>query len=97
VARSKFFTVKWVANERRRYPRLSVVISKKILKSAVKRNRVRRRVYELARPLLIDAPAIDIVISIYTPEVMDAPHDELAIQLLPLLHQAGLKPKITHT
>jgi ribonuclease P protein component len=96
MTRSKFFTIKWVVNERRHYPRLAVVVSKKIFKSAVKRNRIRRRVYEIARPLLLGAPAVDIVISVYATEVLDAPHDELAIQLLPLLHEVGLKPQITH-
>jgi ribonuclease P protein component len=96
MTRSKYFTIKWVANGRRHHPRLAVVISKKIFKSAVKRNRVRRRVYEIARPLLASAPAVDAVISVYAPEVMDAPHDELTIQLLPLLHEAGLKSHTIH-
>jgi ribonuclease P protein component len=96
MARSKFFSVKWAANERRYHPRLSVVVSKKIFKSAVKRNRIRRRIYEIARPLLLDAPAIDVVISIYAAEVLNAPRDELTIQLLPLLHEAGLKSHKIH-
>ncbi len=90
--RSKFFSVKYVKNPRRRNPRLAVVVSKKIHKSAVKRNRIRRRVYEIARPLLNDAPAVDVVISVYSAEVLTASHDELTIQLLPMLHAAGLKP-----
>jgi ribonuclease P protein component len=96
MARDKFFAVKWAPNERRHHPRLSVVVSKKIFKSAVKRNRVRRRIYEIARPLLIDAPAIDVVISVHVAEVLDASRDELAIQLLPLLHGAGLKSRAIH-
>jgi ribonuclease P protein component len=96
MARSRFFTIKWVVNERRHHPRLAVVVSKKIFKSAVKRNRIRRRVYEIARPLLSNAPAIDVVISVYAGEVLDILHDELAIQLLPLLHETGLKPQIVH-
>jgi len=93
MARSKFFTVKWVANERRHCPRVAVVVSKKIFKSSVKRNRIRRRVYEIVRPLLADAPTIDVVISVYAAEVLTALHDELAIQLLPLLHQAGFQAR----
>ena len=96
MTRSKYFAVKWVANERRRHPRLSVVVSKKIYKSSVKRNRIRRRVYEIARPLLADAPAIDVVVSVYAAEVLTVTHDELTIQLLPLLHQAGLRAHTIH-
>jgi len=91
--RSKFFGVKWTTNPRRHRPRLAVVVSKKVFKSAVKRNRIRRRIYEIARPLLNDAPAIDVVISVFSAEVLDASHNELTIQLLPLLHKAGLKSR----
>jgi ribonuclease P protein component len=94
--RSKFFSIKWVKNPRRHHPRLSVVVSKRIFKSAVKRNRIRRRVYEIARPFLIDAPAIDVVINVYAAEVLTASHDELTIQLLPLLRAAGLKSRNIH-
>ncbi len=96
MARSKFFAVKWTTNERRHNPRLSVVISKKIFKSAVKRNRVRRRIYEIARPLLSDSAPIDVVVSVYAAEVLDASRDELNIQLLPLLHEAGIKAHSIH-
>jgi ribonuclease P protein component len=96
TTRSKFFVVKWTPNEHRHNPRVSVVVSKKIFKSAVKRNRIRRRVYEMVRPLLSDTVAIDVVISIYSAEALDAPHDDLAIQLLPLLHEVGLKARPIH-
>jgi len=94
--RSRSMAIKWISNPRRRRPRLSVVVSKKVFKSAVKRNRIRRRIYELARPILVDAPAIDVVISVYAREVLDLPHDELTIQLLPLLKEAGLKSAKLH-
>jgi len=93
MSRSKFFTVKWTTNERRHHPRLSGVVSKKVFKSAVKRNRVRRRIYEIARPLLNDALAVDIVVIVHATDALEASHDELTIQLLPLLHETGLKPK----
>jgi len=96
MTRSKFFAVKWTANDHRHNPRVSIVISKKIFKSAVKRNRIRRRIYEIVRPLLIDAPAVDVVISVHSTEVLDTSHDELTIQLLPLLHEAGLKSQKIH-
>lgn len=47
--RSQLFTVKYVPNSRRTHPRFSVVVSKKVIKSAVGRNRIRRRVYEYLR------------------------------------------------
>lgn len=91
-ARSNYFGVKYTINRHRRYSRLAVVVSKKILKQATARNRVRRRIYEIVRPFLIDTnQAIDVVITVYAPETLTACHQELTIQLLPLLHQAGLQ------
>lgn len=89
--RSKFFAIKFINNPRRKHPRLAVVVSKKVFKSSVKRNRIRRRVYEIARPLLMNFQPVDIVLTVYSPEVLTAPHDELTIQLLPLLHEANLR------
>ena len=90
-AHSKLFSVKWANNPRRQNPRAAVVVGKKVYKSAVKRNRIRRRVYEIIRPFVKNMPAIDMVISIYSPEILTASHDELRIQLLPLLNQIDLQ------
>lgn len=96
ILHSKFFAVRWATNERRHRPRVSVVVSKKVFKSAVKRNRIRRRIYEIVRHLLPGSPAVDVVISVYSSETLTATHDELTIQLLPLLHKAGLGTHQTH-
>jgi len=91
-ARSKFFAIKYIANPHRRYSRLAVVVSKKIFKSAVQRNCVRRRVYEISRPLINDVvQPVDVVISVYSQEVLALTDQELRLQILPLLHQAGFK------
>ncbi|MDR0957410.1 MAG: ribonuclease P protein component [Candidatus Nomurabacteria bacterium] len=90
--RSRFFTIKYVENLNRHNSRASVVVSKKVYKSAVKRNRIRRRVYEIIRPFLKkNSPALDFVVSVYSPEALTASHDELTIQLLPMFEQIGLK------
>lgn len=80
--RSPSLTVKFIANERRKHPRVSVVISKKVLKSAVGRNRVRRRIYEYIRLRLPDLVSVhDIVIICTSSELRTMPADELATQL----------------
>ena len=86
---SKLFTIKWISNPHRQSPRVAVIIGKKVYKSAVKRNQIRRRVFEIIRPFLAGMPAIDMVVSIYSPEVLAATSDELRMQLLPLLNQIG--------
>ena len=87
--RNNLFSVKWIANSHRKHPRVAVVVSKKVYKSAVKRNRIRRRAYTATQPLLINAPPIDIAISIYSPEVLTLTNKELVDQLLPALNKAG--------
>jgi ribonuclease P protein component len=47
--RGQFMTLRYTKNVRRKSPRVAVVVSKKICKSAVGRNRIRRRLYELFR------------------------------------------------
>ena len=89
--RSRFFTVKATRNRRRSVSRVAVVISKKVHKSAVGRNRMRRRIYEILRhelPRITRAHDIAIIVS--TSEVIALPHEELQVQLQHLLQEAGL-------
>ena len=82
--------VKYLENPHRPLPRVAVVIGRKVHKSAVKRNRIRRRIYEIIRPFLRQAPPIDICISVYSPEPLTAPKNELLVQLLPIFKKIGL-------
>jgi ribonuclease P protein component len=52
TARGPLFAVKSLQNPRRKSYRLAVVVSRKVNKSAVARNRIRRRLYEQAKELL---------------------------------------------
>lgn len=92
AARSQLFTVKYVRNERRKYPRFSVVVSKKVLKSAVGRNRIRRRLYEYIRTEMI--PKLegnyDVVIICTSSELRTLPYDQLKLQLDQLLEKSEL-------
>ena len=93
-ARSRFFAVKFTPNLRRRHSRLAVVVSKKVFKTAVARNRARRRIYEIARPFLVNSPEIvDVVVSVYSAEIATATHEEINLQLLPLLREAGFRQR----
>lgn len=90
-ARSRYFTVKALANPRRNKARFSVVVSKKTHKSAVGRNRIRRRVYEILREehKRMESPR-DIAVIVTSGEVLMASHDELAKTLREVLAQAGV-------
>lgn len=91
VTRSKYFLCKSTLNRRRSEPRIAVVISKKILKSAVKRNRVRRRMYEAIR---LELPKIsepcDIVFIVISPELLTATVEDIQGALTGCLSGADL-------
>lgn len=91
VTRGPFFAVKCVENPRRSDYRLAVVVSRKVSKSAVVRNRIRRRLYEAVRQLqpAVEGP-YDIVITVFNDQLVDEPQKNLEAQLKRQLHQAGL-------
>lgn len=83
--------VKYVANKQRQEPRFSVVVSKKVHKAAVGRNRIRRRIYEIIRHELPQLKsARDVVIIVYSSELLAMPTDELTSLIGQVFHQADL-------
>ena len=89
--RSHYVTLKHVSNERRKNSRFSVVISKKVLKSAVGRNRVRRRLYEYLRTHMDNLDGTyDIVLICTSSELRTMPYSQLDEQLTQLFEKAEL-------
>jgi ribonuclease P protein component len=91
TTRGPLFSVKAALNPRRRSYRLAVVVSRKVHKSAVGRNRMRRRLYEIVRQLEpnITQP-YDIVITVFNDSVLDEPSKKLAQQVKKQLMAAGV-------
>ena len=91
AVRSQLFTVKYVTNSHRRHPRFSIVVSKKVIKSAVGRNRIRRRLYEYLRINMEKLSGVyDIVIICTSAELRTLPYAEIADQLDQLFVKAEL-------
>ncbi|MCL1929907.1 ribonuclease P protein component [Candidatus Saccharibacteria bacterium] len=86
-ARSKFFGLRYVENLHRGHPRLTVIVSKKIAKSAVKRNRMRRKVYEILRQHFNFEIPYDIAVTVFSDEVLIASRQELEEQLKKLISE----------
>jgi ribonuclease P protein component len=83
-------SLRYSPNPKRHTFRLAVVVSKKINKSAVARNRMRRRIYEAFRELeLVDQP-YDLVITVFQASLEELPADELRQQVASLIEQAEL-------
>ena len=94
TVRGPLFSVISVLNQRRSSYRAAVVISRKVHKSAVVRNRIRRRLYETIRLLEADiAGPYDIVVNVFNDSVADEPVESLRRQLNKQLSEAGALAK----
>lgn len=84
-------SIRTAENSHRSLYRCAVVVSKKISKSAVKRNRIRRRLYEIVRKnqdnITVSA---DIVITVHNELIANIPSTELEASVCKLLAQAGV-------
>lgn len=96
ASRGPVFSLKVRKNDRRRSWRASVVVGRKINKSAVVRNRIRRRLYEALRGLdeQLKEP-YDIVVSVYSDSVKDMKFSELKGQLKKQLREAGVITRLS--
>lgn len=82
-ARTPLFSVKSLPN-RQPHPRIGIAVSTKINKRAVKRNRMRRRLFGLVQQLLGQLEPYDIFISVHQ-DISDTPSDDIREQLLKAL------------
>ncbi len=91
TVRGQYSALKFVANDKRKTYRLAVVVSKKVSKSAVVRNRIRRRLYEAVR---LEAPNLkrpaDMVLTVFSDQLADLPASDIKKIINDHLHQAGL-------
>lgn len=91
TVRGSIISIKYVLDERRKSYRLAVVVSKKVSKSAVVRNRIRRRIIEVLR---LEAENIkgpyDIVITVFDEKAATMPSSDLATSIKNLLTGAGV-------
>ena len=77
TVRSPKMSVVFVRNTRG-FTRIAVVVSKKVVKSAVKRNRIRRRIYEVLRKNFELVPKkTDYVFVVFSRDIMAMPFNEL--------------------
>lgn len=91
--RTAAMTMRFAPNNRENSFRAAVVVSKKVSKSAVVRNRIRRRVYEqirLAAPRMTQSA--DIVITIFEEQLATTPAKQLQADIQHLLKEAQLIP-----
>lgn len=77
---------------RSKYPagRMAVIVSKKVYKSAVKRNRIRRRIYNIVRHEIsrLSMDSMDIVITVFSPDVLTVQTAHLQRELTSLIYSS---------
>lgn len=88
TVRGQHLALKYIRNSRQNSFRCAVVVGKKVSKSAVVRNRIRRRLYEQLRVQLdgFDKP-YDLVVTVFSDQVAEMPAQDLAKALNNLIAQ----------
>lgn len=91
TVRGQYGTIKYVKNSRRKDYRMAVVVSRKVHKSAVVRNRIRRRIYEIVRvhESLISEP-YDMVFTAFSDQIATMDSAELRDRILAKMREAGI-------
>ncbi len=86
-------SLRYAPNQKRETYRLAVVASRKVSKSAVVRNRIRRRIYERVR-ILSDTftSPYDLIIVAYDERLATMPADKLDAMVAKLLSKAMVTP-----
>jgi ribonuclease P protein component len=89
--RDPLLSLKFRHNDRRNTYRCAVVVSKKVHKSAVVRNRIRRRVYEAVRSQAGNITGTyDLVFTVFNEEVATMPAGQLRQLIEHHLKEAGI-------
>ena len=91
TVRCQYSALKYVRNNRRRTYRVAIVVSRKVSKSAVVRNRIRRRMYEA---IAACAPHIsgpyDMIFTVFSDQLATMEYEELFTTLETQLQKAGI-------
>ena len=91
TVRGPLLSLKFVRNPRRSTYRVAVVVSRKVSKSAVVRNRIRRRVYEAFRAQAANVSGpYDLVFTVFSEQITSIDSSELKKQIGSLLRKAAV-------
>lgn len=82
TARGRYMMIRYAPHSPQYPSRVAVVVSKKVYKSAVKRNRIRRRIYDIVRHSLDDQNlTVDVVFTVLSGEVLVMSHSDLCSEI----------------
>ncbi len=87
-ARGSLISLRYASRPGDRPYRVAVVVSRKVSKSAVVRNRIRRRVYEIVRQADNVPPSSDLIFTIFSEQVAELEAAKLQNMVAELLAKA---------
>ncbi len=88
TARGSLMSLRFAARPKSKPYRAAVVVSRKVHKSAVVRNRIRRRVYEAVRRSDGVPPNSDLIFTVYSDQMADINTERLQDMIEELLNKA---------
>ena len=88
TVRSQSLSLRYALNNRRQTYRVAVVVSRKVHRSAVVRNRIRRRMYEIVRAYAPEGP-YDMVFTVFSEQIADMDAAALTKLVTGLLQKVG--------
>jgi ribonuclease P protein component len=91
TVRCSSLALKYIRNQRRSTYRVAIVVSRKVHKSAVVRNRIRRRLYEIVRERSAHiAEPFDLVFTVFSEQIAGMESVDLTQMVHKQLAQAGI-------
>lgn len=90
TVRGPVLLLRYAPNPKRQECRVAVVVSKKVNRSAVARNRMRRRVYGAVERRVGDWPAFDLVFTVTDDKILDSSEKDIKNIINKLLQTTGL-------
>lgn len=87
AVRGQSIQLRYLSRDANRNYRVAVVVSRKVHKSAIVRNRIRRRIYECVRKEATIAPGTDVIFTVYSDRVAEQDPIALRQQVLQLLEK----------
>lgn len=90
TARNQHMLLRYMRNPKRADYRLAIIVSRKVHKSAVMRNRVRRRLYEIVRTGKPITMPYDIVLTVFSEQIIDMEQKALTRLVTGLMAKAGI-------
>ncbi|HEY5442696.1 MAG TPA: ribonuclease P protein component [Candidatus Saccharimonadales bacterium] len=93
TARGAMIALRFSRRDPKRPYRVAVVVSRKVSKSAVVRNRIRRRLYELVRHQAEGiSPGTDLIFTVFDEKVAELPPQRLQAVVSDLLRKTAAEP-----